>query len=184
VIGGNIFPYKKVLISGAHNQIELPAHFLTKKETASLPLSSRRDVIVYRTDVLSADLDITGMPIAVLYVMSSCVDTDFTVKLIDEYPRSIDYPSGFAMNVTHGIVRCRYRNSREKAELMEPGHVYEVVIELYPTSNLFKAGHRIRLDVSSSNFPHFGTVSFFSFRALRSSSHLFLARLTHVISYV
>lgn len=59
------------------------------------------------------------------------------------------------MQITHGIRRCRFRNSREKAELLTPGVAYEIEIELYPTSNLFVAGHRIRLDISSSNFPHF-----------------------------
>jgi predicted acyl esterase len=59
------------------------------------------------------------------------------------------------MQITHGIRRCRFRNSRDKAELMTPGTAYEIEIEMYPTSNLFVAGHRIRLDISSSNFPHF-----------------------------
>ena len=112
-------------------------------------------MIVFRTAPLPAKLDITGTPVAVLYVSSTAVDTDFTVKLIDEYPPSMDYPQGFAMQVTHGIQRARYRDSREKAALMEPGKVYRVEVQLYPTSNLFSKGHHLRLDVSSSNFPHF-----------------------------
>jgi putative CocE/NonD family hydrolase len=95
----------------------------------------------------------------VLYVSSDRVDTDFTVKLIDEYPPSFDFPSGFAMNITHGIIRCRFRNvaspKHRQPELMEPGKVYRVEILLYPTSNLFQRGHMVRLDISSSNFPHF-----------------------------
>src|SRR5213075_3195256 len=82
-------------------------------------------------------------------------DTDFTAKLIDVYPRSADYPLGFDLNIGDSIARMRYRNSLEKAELMEPGQVYPVAIHLYPTANLFAKGHRIRLDVSSSNFPRF-----------------------------
>jgi putative CocE/NonD family hydrolase len=88
-------------------------------------------------------------------VSSDCPDTDFTAKLIDVYPPSADYPHGYAMNLTDGILRCRYRNSWERPEMMEPGQVYRIAIEAFPTSNLFKAGHRIRLDISSSNFPHF-----------------------------
>jgi uncharacterized protein len=109
-----------VLVSGGHNQVEVPSFFLTKPQARHLPLSSRRDVVVFRTPPLSEDLDVSGMAIVVLYVSSSCPDTDFTAKLIDEYPRSLDYPNGFALNLTHGIVRCRFRNSREKAVRIRP----------------------------------------------------------------
>ena len=78
-----------------------------------------------------------------------------TAKLIDVHPPSRDYPGGIDMNLEDGIIRARFRNSLERAELMRPGQVYEFTIQLYPTSNLFKAGHRIRLDFSSSNFPRF-----------------------------
>ena len=84
----------------------------------------------------------------------SAPDTDFIVKLIED-PPSEDNPRGFAMNITHGIVHCRYRDSREKAELMEPGQVYQVEIICYPTSNLFQKGHRIGVDIASSNYLHF-----------------------------
>jgi putative CocE/NonD family hydrolase len=90
-----------------------------------------------------------------LFAASTAVDTDFTAKLIDVYPASKDYPSGFEMNLTDGIMRARYRNSPEHAELMKPGEVYELQIEPFPTGNVFKKGHRIRLDISSSNFPRF-----------------------------
>jgi putative CocE/NonD family hydrolase len=83
------------------------------------------------------------------------VDTDFTAKLIDVHPPSADFPAGIDMNLEDGIIRARFRNSLEKQELMKPGVAYEFTIPLYPTSNLFKAGHRIRLDISSSNFPRF-----------------------------
>lgn len=152
-IGGNLFTHSNILLSGAYNQVERKDMFLCSPPF--LPLSSRRDVCVFRTDVLTSPLDVTGMPIAHLYISSTAVDTDFTVKLIDEYPASLDYPQGFAMQITHGIKRVRYRESREQSRLMTPGKVYRITVEMYPTSNLFNVGHRLRLDVSSSNFPHF-----------------------------
>ncbi|HZA24177.1 MAG TPA: CocE/NonD family hydrolase [Dehalococcoidia bacterium] len=84
---------------------------------------------------------------------STAPDTDFTAKLVDVYPPSEDYPQGYALNITDGILRCKFRDSWEKPSLMEPGKVYPITIRLYPTSNLFARGHRIRLDISSSNFP-------------------------------
>jgi len=97
-----------------------------------------------------------GGPILVkLYASSTAVDTDFTAKLVDVYPLSKDYPSGYEMNITDGILRARYRNSPEKQEFMKPGEVHEFVIEPFPTANIFKKGHRIRIDMSSSNFPRF-----------------------------
>ena len=137
-IGGNLFGYQNILLAGAYNQHERSDHFLCS--APYLPLSSRRDVIVFRTAPLQAKLDITGTPVVVLYVSTTAVDTDFTVKLIDEYPPSLDYPQGFAMQVTHGIQRLRYRDSREKATFAEPGKVYRVEVTMYPTSNLFSKG--------------------------------------------
>ena len=77
------------------------------------------------------------------------------MKLVDVHPPSEDFPTGFEMNLSDGILRARYRNNPSRAELMTPGEVYELTIEPYPTANRFKAGHRIRVDVSSSNFPRF-----------------------------
>jgi uncharacterized protein len=90
-----------------------------------------------------------------LWASSSAPDTDFTVKLIDVHPPNPDYPDGFAQNLSDSIIRARYRNSWEQPELLEPGQVYPFEIVLYPTANTFAPGHRIRLDVSSSNFPRF-----------------------------
>lgn len=120
-----------------------------------LPLSARKDVIVFQTPVLDHDVEVTGPIEVVLYVSSSAVDTDFTAKLIDQYPPNKDYPEGYALELTSSIRRCRYRNGFEKQELMTPGEVYELRFPLPPTSNLFKAGHRIRVDVSSSNWPKY-----------------------------
>ena len=86
---------------------------------------------------------------------SSRLDTDFTAKLLDVCPPSKDYPDGFHMNLTDSIMRVRFRDSWEKPELMKPGVVYKISFQLFPTGNLFKKGHRIRVDISSSNFPRF-----------------------------
>jgi putative CocE/NonD family hydrolase len=121
----------------------------------TLPLASRTDVLAFRSEPLEHDLEVTG-PISVrLWVASSAPDTDFTAKLVDEHPPNPDYPDGFAMNLADGILRLRYRNGFEAGEALTPGEVYAITIEPQATSNLFRAGHRIRIDVSSSNFPHF-----------------------------
>lgn len=119
----------------------------------TLPLSARADVLVFRTGVLTEPLEVTGPVEVRLYVASSARDTDFVAKLIDEYPPSEDYPHGFALNLCGAVVRMRYRNGRRKAGLIEPGTVYEVTVGPLLTSNLFLAGYRIRLDVSSSSSP-------------------------------
>jgi putative CocE/NonD family hydrolase len=90
-----------------------------------------------------------------LWISSSAPDTDFTAKLIDVYPASEAYPAGYHLNLVDSIIRCRYRESWEREKLMEPGEIYPVEIRLPPTSNLFQVRHRIRLDISSSNFPRF-----------------------------
>jgi predicted acyl esterase len=120
-----------------------------------LPLWARPDVLSFSTAPLTAPIEVVGDIRVVLYVSSSAVDTDFTAKLIDEYPPNPDYPRGFAMLLRDGIVRARYRDSIEHAELMTPGEIYRVEIDLWSTANRFEAGHRIRLDVSSSCFPSY-----------------------------
>jgi putative CocE/NonD family hydrolase len=121
----------------------------------SLPLSARADVLTFQTAPLPHPVEVTG-PIAVtLYAASSAPDTDFTAKLLDVHPPSGDYPEGLAINLTDSIIRARYRAGWEQPQLLEPGRIYPFTFELYPTANVFRAGHRIRLDVSSSNFPRF-----------------------------
>ena len=112
-------------------------------------VEARPDVLVYSTAPLDAYVEVTGPIGAALYAATSARDTDFTAKLVDVEP------SGYARNLTDGIVRARYRKVRSPAELVEPGDVYEYKIDLAATSNLFKPGHRIRLEISSSNFPRF-----------------------------
>jgi len=121
----------------------------------SLPLAARNDVLVFQTEPLEASVEVTGPLEVRLFVSSSAPDTDFTAKLVDVYPPSPDYPHGFAMNLSDSIVRLRYRESLESPALLRPDEIVPVTLVLYPTSNLFAAGHRIRLDVSSSNFPRF-----------------------------
>jgi putative CocE/NonD family hydrolase len=136
-------------------QHQQPAPGMVGAAPPYLPLSLRPDVLVFQTEPLPEDVEVTG-PISVhLYVSSSAPDTDFTAKLIDVYPPNPDYPAGYDMYLADAIIRCRYRESFEYETLMEPGQIYAVTITLPPTSNLFKAGHRIRLDISSSNFPRF-----------------------------
>jgi uncharacterized protein len=112
-------------------------------------VEQRKDVLIYTTPALERDLEVSGPVTADLYVTSSAVDTDFTAKLVDVWP------TGFAQNLTEGILRLRYRNSQEKPELGKPGTVYHVRVDLWATSNVFLAGHRLRVEISSSNFPRF-----------------------------
>lgn len=118
-----------------------------------LALSTREDVLVFQTPPLDQAVEMTGDLIARLWVSSTAPDTDFTVKLVDVYPPSAAFPEGFAMNLQDAIVRMRYRNGRRTADLIEPGKVYEVELAVNCTANLFAKGHRIRVDISSSNFP-------------------------------
>jgi putative CocE/NonD family hydrolase len=110
---------------------------------------NRDDVLVYSTRPLAEDMEVTGPVTLELWARSSAVDTDFTAKLVDVSP------VGFAMNLTDGILRMRYRDSQEKPGLMNPDQVYKISVDLWATSNVFKKGHIIRLEVSSSNFPRF-----------------------------
>jgi putative CocE/NonD family hydrolase len=152
-IGGTVTSGQPLMVGGAFDQRESPRFFGSREPYR--PLAARADVLVFQTPPLEEDLEATG-PIAVtLWISSSCPDTDFTAKLIDVCPPNADYPDGFAMNLTDGILRVRYRDSWERPTLMIPRTVYPIRIEAFPTSNLFQRGHRIRLDVSSSNFPHF-----------------------------
>ena len=112
-------------------------------------LQHRRDILSYATPPLETPLEVTGPITVKLWAASSARDTDFVVKLIDVWP------DGFAQELCHGIVRARYRDSYTEPTLIEPDAVYQYMIQVNPTSNLFRAGHRIRLDISSSDFPNF-----------------------------
>ena len=152
-IGGTITSGEPLMRGGGFDQREGPSVYGSRRPYR--PLADRPDVLVFQTDPLTQDIEVTGPIEARLWIASDGPDTDFTIKLIDVYPPSADYPEGFALNLTDGILRCRYRDSWEKPSLMTPGKAYPIRVTAFPTSNLFKAGHRIRLDISSSNFPHF-----------------------------
>ena len=113
------------------------------------PVEARDDVLSYSTPALLQDTEVTGPVTLELYASSSAIDTDFTAKLVDVWP------NGYAQNLTEGIVRAVYRESETKPKPMDPGRVYDLHIDLWSTSNVFLKGHKIRLEVSSSNFPRF-----------------------------
>jgi len=123
--------------------------------TDTRPLAARNDVLVFETPPLDAGIEVTGRLVVKLWASSDALDTDFTAKLVDVYPPSADFPNGVDLNIADSIVRARYRNGLGKPELLKPGQPCEFTIEMYPTSLLFQKGHRIRLDISSSNFPRF-----------------------------
>jgi predicted acyl esterase len=142
---------RNIMTPGPADQVESDAYFTSK--VPGRKLADRDDVLVYETAPLAEPVEVTGRATVKLRMASSAVDTDFTAKLVDVYPPNEDYPDGYAMLINDSVIRCRYRNGFEHEELMEPGQEYEVSILLPPTSNVFAAGHRIRVDVSSSNFP-------------------------------
>jgi putative CocE/NonD family hydrolase len=113
------------------------------------PVHDRNDVLVFSSGILTEPLEVTGPVKAHLFVSSSEVDTDFTAKLIDVHP------DGRAIILCDGIQRMRYRNSLEVPEMMEPGEIYEIMIDLIATSNVFLPGHRLMVEISSSNFPRY-----------------------------
>ena len=113
------------------------------------PIESRQDILLYTSDVLQDELEVTGPVKVVLYASSDAVDTDFVAKLVDVHPDGTSY------NMAEGIVRARYRDSLSAPSLMKPGEVYRFEIDLVGTSIAFLKGHRIRVHVTSSHFPQF-----------------------------
>jgi uncharacterized protein len=142
---------RNIMTPGPADQKETEEFFTARQPGRRL--SERDDVLVYQTEPLEEAVEVTGRPRVRLRISSSAPDTDFTAKLVDVHPPNEDYPDGYDMLINDSIIRCRFRNGFEREELMEPGTEYDVEILLPPTSNLFAKGHRIRLDVSSSNFP-------------------------------
>lgn len=152
-IGGALTSGAPVFVGGAFDQRERPDFFGTLGNNR--PLADRADILSFQTPPLTEDLVVAGPLYIELWIDSDAPDTDFTAKLVDVYPPSADYPQGFAMNITDGIRRCRYRDSWETPQPLTPGKRVKVVIEPFATCNVFKRGHRLRLDIASSNFPHF-----------------------------
>jgi len=132
--GGNVCCTGGAIKAGSFDQTEL---------------EQREDVLVYTTDVLQYDVEVSGFIEATLFVSSDAKDTDFTIKLIDVYP------SGEAFNLDETIQRARYRQGYDKEVFMEKGEVYKLEMSPMSTSNTFKKGHQIRIEISSSNFPRF-----------------------------
>ena len=149
-IGGGV---SARLRDGAYDQREDPR--FPPSRAPWLPLRARSDVVVFQTEPLAEDMTVVGPIKVVLYASASTVDADFTAKLVDVYPSSEAWPGGFDLNLTDAIIRGRYRATRDHEVLLEPGRVYEFTIDPFPTANVFKKGHRIRVDISSSNFPRF-----------------------------
>lgn len=136
-------PNDPVPTRGGNNMTITPGAFDQRE------VERRADVLVFTSAPLAADLEVTGPLAVTLYAASSATDTDFTAKLVDVYP------DGRTYNVADGIIRARYRESSTDPTLIEPGKVYPYTIDLWATSTVFKQGHRIRVDISSSNFPRF-----------------------------
>jgi len=153
-VGGNFANYGTTgfLEGGGFDQI---AGTMSGDSSLRLPLASRADVLVFRTAPLAEGIEVTGVVTCRLFVSSSAVDTDFTVKLIDEYPPNEDYPNGYALNLGDSILRMRYRDGFAEEVFMKPGEIYEIELRLQATSNFFAPGHCLRIDVSSSNSPHY-----------------------------
>ena len=149
-IGGNLSAI--AIPQGGFDQRNDPRFPFTK---GTLPLNARHDVLSFVSEPLAEDLVVVGPITAKLWVATDGLDTDFTAKLVDVYPPGPHYPDGCALGIADSICRLRFRNGFEKEELAEPGEVYELTFELYPTANRFVAGHQIRVDISSSNYPRF-----------------------------
>jgi len=151
-LGGNVSSEGALMVRGAQDQRCTSVDWHCK---STLPLSARPDVLVYQTAPLEQDMEVTGRLIVKLWASSDGPDTDFTAKLIDVYPPNAGFPAGVDLNIGDSIVRARYRESLQHAKPLIPGQPAEFSIEMYPTSLVFRRGHRIRLDISSSNFPRF-----------------------------
>jgi len=112
-------------------------------------VETRQDVLVYTSAAVATPMEVTGPLLVKLFASSSAIDTDFTAKLVDVRP------DGFAQNLADSILRTRYRASRMRPGFLTPDQVYELTIDLWATSHMFLPGHRVRLEISSSNFPRF-----------------------------
>ncbi len=151
-IGGNFSSFEPIAEPGSFDQVGDARFFGCRPPF--LPLAARRDVLAFQTAPLTEAVQVVGPVEVVLFVATDGPDTDFTAKLIDVYPSSPDYPRGYAMLLADTILRLRYAEDPSEARLRRAGEVVRIRLVL-PIGNLFEVGHRIRLDVSSSNFPKF-----------------------------
>jgi len=144
---------RNMVLQGAADQVISDATLRIGDETG--PLHEHNGVLSFETPPLDEAIEVTGPVRAELFLSSTAVDTDLFVMVQDVYPPSTDWPHGYNLNVTDGIMRVRYREGLGAAKLMEPGETVPVSFQLYPTSNVFAAGHRLRVLVTSSSFPRF-----------------------------
>ena len=151
-IGGNFAGLEPIATAGSFDQVGAAIFFGCRPPF--LPLAARRDVLAFQTAPLAAPLQVVGPVEVDMFVATDAPDTDFTAKLIDVHPPGADYPRGYAMLLADTILRLRYAENPEEPRLRQPGEVVRLRFVL-DIANLFQAGHRVRLDVSSSNFPKF-----------------------------
>jgi putative CocE/NonD family hydrolase len=151
-IGGGLSSMEPIALPGSHDQVEAPGIFGCAPPY--LPLASRPDVLVFQTPPLRDAAQVVGPVEVELFVATDGPDTDVTVKLVDVHPPSADYPRGYAMLLGDTIMRLRYAEDPARPRLSSPGEVRRVRLSL-PIANLFAPGHRMRVDISSSNFPRF-----------------------------
>lgn len=170
-MGGNFIFGGGVAPNGAQNQTCQPT--ILDCQGSIQVLDQRSDTIALRTPVLTEPVTIAGHVKVTLYVSSSAPDTDFTAKLVD------DYPNGTQVNVANGIIDAKYRNSLSKPEPLLRGHVYKLNIDLWETGQVFEPGHRIELDISSSDFPDFNrNMNVYENEGLQTASQAVTARQT------
>ncbi|MHB2165698.1 CocE/NonD family hydrolase [Alsobacter sp. R-9] len=152
-IGGALTSGQPIFEGGVFDQREGERFFGC---TASgMPLTARRDVLAFESAPLERDIALIGPIVVELWVASDAPDTDFTAKLVDVHPPSQDWPTGYSVLLTDGIFRCRYRTGWDNPQPIEAGVPFRITIEPFATAALVKAGHRLRIDISSSNFPKF-----------------------------
>jgi len=153
-IGGSLTSGEPIFTGGGFDQVEQTAFYGCRNP--GLPLKARQDVLSFETEPLEHDLCVVGAVMIRLRVSTDAPDTDFTAKLVDVYPPSADYPRGYALNITDGIFRLRYRDGYDKPRLVDTNEgPADIAITPFATANRFVKGHRIRLDISSSNFPKY-----------------------------
>ena len=152
-IGGATASGAPVMAAGAFDQRETDGVFGAVPPYKTL--AQRQDVLAFESAPLEQPIEMIGAFTAILHVSSSASDGDVMLKLIDVYPPSEAWPNGFAMNLSHGVLRLRFRDGFIHPTPVEPQRIYRIKIEGFPIANRFAAGHRIRLDIAGSNFPHF-----------------------------
>lgn len=152
-IGGAIASGAPLMVAGAFDQRERQGWFA--HQHPGRPIAERPDVLVFETAPLTAPLEVTGQFEALLHVASSAEDTDLVLRLIDVCPPSADWPQGFALNLAHAVLRLSFRHGFDQPRPIIPGEIMPIHLKGFPTSNLFMPGHRLRIEIASSHFPHF-----------------------------